>query len=113
MKGTAMPQIPNQFEFMNQTWTIRPAQYKELKDDMGECDAMTNTIKLDPSLPPDVLLQTLVHEIIHVWEITLQLDLPERTVDLLALSLIHFFKTNMPFVKLFDETTNDHTDATE
>ena len=106
-----MRPIPNQYEFMNQTWRIRPAQYKELKDDMGECDPMSNTIKVDPTLPPDVFLQTLMHEILHSWEITMQLDLPERTVDLLALSLIHFFKTNQKFAELFtaEDTDNDTT----
>ena len=106
-----MRPIPNQYEFMNQTWTIRPAQYKELKDDMGECDPVSNTIRVDPTLPPDVFLQTLFHEILHSWEITMQLDLPERTVDLLALALIHFFKTNQKFVELFtaEDTDNDTT----
>jgi len=102
-----MKPIPNTFSFMNQTWTIRPAQYKELGDDMGECDARTMTIKVDPTLPPDQLLQTIWHEIIHSWELTLQLDLPERTVDLLALSLIHFFKMNPAFADVFVREINN------
>lgn len=103
-----MPQaIPNQFEFMNQKWQIKPASYKELKEDMGLCDPNTNTITIDPTLPPDLILQTIFHEIIHAWEMTLQLDLPERTVDLLALSLVHFFTSNPGFAKIFEATDND------
>jgi len=104
--------IPTQFQFMNQTWTIKPAQYRQLKEDMGLCDPMTNTITVDPTLPPDVLLQTIFHEIIHTWELTLQLDMPERTVDLLALSLIHFFKTNADFAQVFIERTDHDADTT-
>ena len=83
----------------------------ELKDSMGQYDPMTNTIMVDPTLPPDILLQTIFHEILHSWEFTLQLDMPDRTVDLMALSLIHFFRTNPQFAELFTEVTND-TDTT-
>ena len=102
-------QIPTEFSFMNQTWRIRPAGHNELKDSMGQCDPMTNTIMVDPTLPPDVLLQTIFHEILHSWELTLQLDMPDRTVDLMALSLIHFFKTNPGYAELFMEVTDDTT----
>lgn len=104
-------QIPTEFSFMNQTWRIRPAMHNELKDSMGQCDPMTNTIIIDPTLPSDVLLQTIMHEILHTWEITLQLDMPDRTVDLMALCLIHFFKSNPQFAGLFMEFEDDNPTA--
>jgi hypothetical protein len=104
-----MKSIPDEFQFMNQRWRIQQLQTKQLGEDMGECDPMTTTITLDPSLNATMMQQTLWHELVHCWEITLQLDLPERTVDLLALSLIHFFRTNPRFVDvILEDLENDY-----
>jgi hypothetical protein len=98
-------QIPEEFEFMNQKWQIQQQHTKQLSDDMGQCDPNTTTITIDPTLNTSMMQQTLWHELVHCFEITLQLDLPDRTVDLLALSLIHFFKTNPDFLTLLVEDT--------
>ena len=92
--------IPDQFEFMSQQWRIRSASSKELTDCLGLCDPSTNTIILDTDRPDAVLLQTMFHEIIHAWEMTLAQCLTEQQVDTMSTSMIHFFKQNPEFREL-------------
>ena len=86
---------------MSQTWTIRSARYKELNDSMGHCDAMSNTILLDPDLPKDVMLATLAHELVHLIEITMNLHLTEQQVDCLGIGIIHLLKENPEILNLY------------
>lgn len=86
--------IPKQITFMNQTWTIRSAQNKELDNCIGHCDPEKNEILLDPTLTKDVLLATLFHELIHLIEITLHQHLTESQVDVMATGIVHLLKSN-------------------
>jgi len=97
-------QIPEEIEFMSQTWHIREATHKELVDCLGQCDPQTNTILLDPSLPDSVMLQTLFHELVHVLEMTLNQCLTEQQVDSMASGLVHLLKTNPSLTRLLENT---------
>lgn len=94
-------QIPEQIEFMSQTWSIRYAEPRELTECVGQCDPRTNTILLDPSLPESVLLQTLTHELMHLLEMTLNQCLTEQQVDTMASGLVHLLKANPMLWELY------------
>jgi hypothetical protein len=91
------------FKFMSQTWHVKAAEPGELIDCLGQCDPRTNTILVDPNLPTDVLLQTFFHEMVHCWEITLNLCLTEQQVDVLATAMIHCFRENPELLELFEQ----------
>ena len=103
-------QIPQEISFMSQTWRIRPARPKELVDCVGQCDPQNLEIVLDPTLPGDVVLSTLFHEIVHIWEITLHQHLTESQTDVIAQAMIHCFRTNPSLLALLateQENTED------
>jgi hypothetical protein len=93
-------QLPQQIEFMSQKWSIRTALHRELEDCVGQCDPKTNTIIIEKNMPSDVMTQTLMHELTHVIEMTLQLNLTEQQVDCLATGWLHLLRTNPHVVKL-------------
>ena len=93
-----------QIEFMSQQWTIRDAEPRELAEDtLGLCDPKTNTIIIDPELSGSVRLQTVFHEIFHIWEITLNQCLSEGQVDVLATAMLHCLKENPELLRLIEE----------
>lgn len=87
-------------EFMSQKWRVRLAEPRELDNCLGLCNPQTNTIILDPELPESVMTQTLFHEIIHIWEMTLAQNLTEQQVDVLATAMVHFFRANPEIIEL-------------
>jgi hypothetical protein len=105
-------QIPGTIEFMSQHWQIRAAEPRELNTDLGLCDPIRNTIILDGNLPPDVLLSTLSHELVHLIEITMNLCLTEQQTDCLGAGLVHLFKTNPQLLALYAPRT-DHVEEDE
>ena len=92
-----------QITFMSQTWTIRDALPRELVDCLGLCDPKTNTIIIDPELTGPVRLQTIFHEIFHIWEITLNQCLSEGQVDVMATAMIHCLKENPSLIRMLEE----------
>jgi hypothetical protein len=86
--------LPKHISFMNQVWSVDYATQNQLTDCVGLCDPQQLKIWISPNLAPDAETQTLLHEITHVMEMTLQLDLPERTVDLMAASFLHLLRSN-------------------
>jgi hypothetical protein len=90
-----------QIKFMSQQWQIKPALPGELTDCVGLCDPKTNTITIDPDLPPDVLLQTTTHEVIHAVDMTMNLCLTEQQVDALAAGIMHLFRANPKLLALY------------
>jgi hypothetical protein len=99
--------IPNQFKLFNKPWTIRPSQFNELRDDMGLC--MTNNLQViyDSSFPYEEIEHIIMHELVHAIEQTLQLDLTERQVDLMALGIIDLIKHNPELIAYYMENTDD------
>ena len=95
-------QIPEEIEFMSQTWSIRSANARELTDCLGLCDPQTNTIIMYPGLPDSVMTQTLMHELVHLVEITLNQCLTEGQVDTIAMGLIHLFRANPGLLSLLE-----------
>jgi len=92
-----------QIEFMSQIWTIRDAEPRELVDCLGLCDPKTNTIIIDPELQGWVRLQTIFHEIFHIWEMTMNQCLTEQQVDTMAAALIHCLKENPVLMRMIEE----------
>ena len=91
-----------QITFMSQNWQIRDSNPGELPEDtLGTCDPRTNTIIIDPNLPPHVWQQTLGHELVHLIEMSLNQCLTEQQVDTIALGLIHLVKENPGLLALY------------
>lgn len=99
--------IPNSFSFMNQTWQIKPGTTRELGQDLGQCNRDEQTIYINPAYPTQTIIQTLFHEIVHSWEITLNMHLTEDQVDNLATSMIHWFKSNPEFMAVLLEQEDE------
>lgn len=100
-----------QIKFMSQNWQIRDSQVNELPEDtLGLCDPKTNTITVDPNLPPHVWQQTLGHELVHLIEMTLNLCLTEQQVDTLSTGLIHLLKENPQLIALYHTEVLDYDD---
>ena len=95
-----MAQIPDTFELFSETWTIRTGNDIEMALNNGLCLADSNTILLNPNQTEQGLQQTLIHELIHSLEVKLDLEMTERQVDVLALGLLHLFKTNPDMLTL-------------
>jgi len=90
--------IPDEFEFMGQQWQIRPGTSRELGEDLGQCSYDERTVYLNPAYPTQTIVQALFHEIVHCWEMTLNMHLTEDQVDNLATSMIHWIKANPEFI---------------
>jgi hypothetical protein len=95
--------IPQTFRLFSQTWTIRTALPGELPEDLGQCRPDQLEIVLNPNQVAESLMHTLVHEIIHSIEQKQQLEMTERQVDLVALSLIDLFRSNKNFHEIFTD----------
>ena len=95
-----MAQIPDTFELFSETWTIRTGNDIEMALNNGLCLADSNTILLNPNQTPEGLIHTLIHELLHSLEVKLDLEMTERQVDVLALGLLHLFKTNPDMLTL-------------
>jgi hypothetical protein len=93
-----------QIEFMSQAWTIRDAEARELPlDTLGLCDPKTNTIIIDPELQGWPRLQTIFHEIFHVWEMTMNQCLTEQQVDTMASAMLHCLRENPELIKMIED----------
>jgi hypothetical protein len=56
-------------------------------------------IIINPIQNNESITHTLWHEIVHSWETKLDLQLTERQTDLIALSMIHFFRQNPQLIE--------------
>jgi len=101
-------QIPAKIKFMSQDWFIRAADPREVNTDLGSCDPTTNTILLDPHLPPSVMLQTLTHELVHLIEMTLSQCLTEQQTDVIASCIVHLFRENQDLLQLYTTPRDDN-----
>jgi hypothetical protein len=99
--------LPVNFDLFDQPWTIRAAHLHELPTDLGLCKADELEVVINPGQCESSMRQTIWHEIVHSWEIKLELDLTERQTDLIALSLIHFFRQNPHMVEYLLDEVND------
>jgi Zn-dependent peptidase ImmA (M78 family) len=104
-----MLNLPMTFDLFSQTWTIRAAQPGEIESDLGQCRPDQLEILINPYQSSESQMHTLWHEITHAFEQKLQLALTEQQVDLLALCLLHFFRTNTEFTELLNPDSNQIT----
>ena len=95
--------IPDTFKLFSDTWSIRTATAKELQTDLGMCYADDNEIVLNPNQSASSIKHSLLHELIHSIELKLDLDMTERQVDVLALSLIHLFRENPRLLEILQD----------
>ena len=89
-----------QINFMSQTWQIRDSEPRELQECVGLCDPKNNEIILDLELEGDPRCQTLLHEITHVIEMTMNLNLTEHQTDCLAAGWLHLLRANPKLVAM-------------
>ena len=68
------------------SWQTPPREQGE-PDYLGRCYNDTNHIYVEPKMPQDQILDTLLHEITHAVSAQLSLDLDEPTVHRLATGL--------------------------
>lgn len=63
----------------------------------GEIDYKTQVIKIDKTSTQERIKNTLLHEVIHGLNDGYVLDIEEKTIDLLATSLINLIIDNKKF----------------
>ena len=98
-----MAYIPGEIKLFSQAWTIRPGTDKELTANHGMCYPDSCEIIFNAHQTWDNILHTVMHELIHAIETKTQLNMTEAQVDVLALCLIHLFRTNPDLLELFNE----------
>jgi hypothetical protein len=82
--------IPASFVLGGVTWRVEKLP---LTDALGLCLYDKAVIRLDDSLPPDVMEQTFAHELNHALMYSMGMrDHDERFVDGLATMLHQYFK---------------------
>ena len=86
--------LPMYYNLFDQRWTIRAAEPGEIGTDLGQCRPDQLEVLINPAQTEESMIHTLYHEIIHSFEQKLQLEMTERQVDLIALTMIHFFRAN-------------------
>jgi len=89
-----------QINFMSQQWQVRDSLPRELQECVGLCDPKINEIILDADLDGDPRLQTLLHEVTHIIEMTMNLNLTETQVDALAAGWLHLLRANPKLVAM-------------
>lgn len=103
--------IPNTFKLFQQTWCVRTGTEKELPNELGMCYVDTNEILLrTQGLPVDKIIHVFLHEVIHAIEQSLELEMSERQVDLMALGVMDLFRSNPNMLELLlplEDTTWD------
>lgn len=92
--------LPIEFQFLNQTWQIRADLQRDIGDDLGQCRRDQHEIIINPCQTEQSMTQTIIHELIHSFETTLDLAMTERQVDLIAVSLIHCLRTNPELIAI-------------
>jgi len=102
-------QIPGEFRFMSQQWTIKPGTARDITTDLGQCNLDERTIYLSPNYPEEVVVDTLFHEIFHAFELVLNQHLTEDQVDTMSRAMTHFFRENPEFMNLLIETEDAST----
>jgi len=60
----------------------------------GQVDHMQHWIRLGNTFPPDHQAVTFLHEVLHALDAAYDLDLSERQIDLLGVTLMAFLKDN-------------------
>ena len=95
------------YDFVIEEWTPRMAAANER---YGECSCQELTIRIDSSLVPIKMADTLLHELLHavwwVWGID-DGDNEERTVHKLAIGLTAVWRDNPGLLDWFDAQTSD------
>lgn len=87
--------LPTEFQVANHTWRVR---FKRMKKPYGKMDSKTRVVTLDVSLKDDdeLLLQTFIHELLHVCAGTMGWDRvndDESRIDALASLLAQAWQT--------------------
>jgi hypothetical protein len=99
--------LPMTFDLFHQKWRIRAARTGELVEDLGQCRPDQHEIVINPNQTEESMTHTILHEIVHSWEIKLDLDMTERQVDLIALAMIDFFRSNPRAIELITGENNE------
>lgn len=81
------PRLPTNIDVLGKTYTIEYHPMWELFDNLGTATRSKSTIKLATDQTRANLQDTVLHEIIHIINSELQLDLGEATVGRLACGL--------------------------
>ena len=92
---------PINFKLFNKNWTIRKSYNQELTDAMGMCYPDRQEIAIDTAYPASQVKHVIVHELVHAIEMTLDLEMTERQVDLMALGMIDLLMNNPQLQQYF------------
>lgn len=79
---------------IGKTYTVRLVNKSPLDKDSGECDERSQTITVNEDQTEEAMQDTLLHEVIHAIDHTLDAGMEERQVRLLATGLIAVFRDN-------------------
>jgi hypothetical protein len=68
-------------------------------ENMGECESFKGTIRVRDDLEPSVYHSTVLHEVIHMIDKYLDLDLNEHQISCLGEALFATLRDNPEFLK--------------
>lgn len=89
-----MVKIPDQLNVMGQNVEIEFLKDHKKHDFVGRCFINANRIQLIKDLPNDKLGETLLHEVIHLMDTNLGLNLKHKKINALAAVLYQFLAEN-------------------
>lgn len=95
--------IMPKYRLFSKTWRVRSAEAGEIGSDLGQCRPDQLEIILNPNQSQESMIHTLAHEICHSIELSQDLDMTERQIDLMALGIIDLVRNNPGFFNQFEE----------
>ena len=94
-----MTKLPTSVSFMGKTWKISE---ETMKKEFGKCYHRDLKITLRKNQPQDHLLDTVMHELVHMIDLEMAIGLKEKQVARLGTGLAHTLKTNPQLRRIFD-----------
>jgi hypothetical protein len=89
------PGPPDRLRILGKTWGLVPIEDAPLQgNNRGECNFTECRIRFKTDGSPDDVRDTVLHEVIHALDYTMQLGLKERQVHALAAGVLAVLRDN-------------------
>lgn len=95
MKLPGQRQYPKSISFGDETYKIEWVKRFADKATLGECDGSDRVIRIRRGLTREDMFRTFLHELIHLAEFEVPIDLKHKTVYLLEEAIFKFIIQNL------------------
>ena len=95
------------FRLFSRSWNIRFSHPGEITDDLGQCRPDQLEILINPNQVSESVKHTIAHEICHAIELSQDLQMTERQIDLMALGIIDLVRNNPELFDVFKVEIDD------